>query len=36
MIDTTGHAKIIDLGFAKKIFNNRTYTLCGTPEYLAP
>lgn len=36
MIDSTGHIKIIDLGFAKKINNGKTYTLCGTPEYLAP
>jgi serine/threonine protein kinase len=36
MIDTTGHAKIIDLGFAKKLTSDRTHTLCGTPEYLAP
>lgn len=30
-----GHIKFIDFGFAKKI-TDRTYTLCGTPEYLAP
>lgn len=36
MIDSSGHAKIIDLGFAKKLENDRTHTLCGTPEYLAP
>ena len=29
-----GHIKFIDFGFAKKI-TDRTYTLCGTPEYLA-
>ena len=31
MIDSTGHTKIIDLGFAKKLDSGRTYTLCGTP-----
>jgi serine/threonine protein kinase len=30
-----GHIKFIDFGFAKQI-SERTYTLCGTPEYLAP
>jgi len=30
-----GHIKFIDFGFAKQI-TDRTYTLCGTPEYLAP
>jgi serine/threonine protein kinase len=35
LIDKDGHVKITDFGFAKEV-NDRTYTLCGTPEYLAP
>ena len=35
LIDRDGHLKITDFGFAKRI-SDRTWTLCGTPEYLAP
>lgn len=35
LIDTEGYCKIIDLGFAKVVVD-KTYTLVGTPEYLAP
>ena len=35
MIGADGYVKIIDFGFAKRL-HQRTYTLCGTPEYLAP
>ena len=35
LFDADGHIKFIDFGFAKHI-EERTYTLCGTPEYLAP
>lgn len=37
LIDKNGHIKITDFGFAKQLDqSNRTLTLCGTPEYLAP
>lgn len=35
LIDSAGYVKLVDFGFAKKV-KNRTYTLCGTPEYMAP
>ena len=35
LIDLNGHVKIADFGFAK-VLKDRTYTMCGTPEYLAP
>lgn len=35
LIDQKGFLKLTDFGFAK-IIEGRTYTLCGTPEYLAP
>jgi len=35
LIDSKGYSVLVDLGFAK-IVMDKTYTLCGTPEYLAP
>lgn len=35
LLDPQGYIKIVDFGFAK-ICRDRTYTLCGTPDYLAP
>lgn len=41
LLDAQGHVKLVDFGFAKRLgYKNdkpvETYTLCGTPEYLAP
>lgn len=36
LLDESGFLKIADFGFAKHVPDNRTWTLCGTPEYLAP
>jgi protein kinase A len=35
LICSKGYCVLVDLGFAK-IVTDKTYTLCGTPEYLAP
>jgi CRP-like cAMP-binding protein/tRNA A-37 threonylcarbamoyl transferase component Bud32 len=35
LIDQRGYCVLVDLGFAK-IVVDKTFTLCGTPEYLAP
>jgi len=35
MFDADGYVKVVDFGFAK-IVTDRTWTLCGTPDYLAP
>ncbi|KRX28207.1 cGMP-dependent protein kinase egl-4 [Trichinella nelsoni] len=37
LLDATGHLKIVDFGFAKRLPSGRkTWTFCGTPEYVAP
>jgi len=36
MIDEDGYPIIVDFGFAKILKDGVTYTLCGTPQYIAP
>jgi len=35
VLDSLGYVKIVDFGLAKKV-EGKTWTLCGTPDYLAP
>jgi len=35
LLDKCGHLKLTDFGFSK-VVTDRTWTMCGTPEYLAP
>jgi serine/threonine protein kinase/CRP-like cAMP-binding protein len=36
VMDAQGYLKIVDFGLAKKLEGGKTWTLCGTPDYLAP
>lgn len=37
LLDVKGYVKLVDFGFAKKLQTSRkTWTFCGTPEYVAP
>jgi serine/threonine protein kinase len=35
-MDAKGYVKLVDLGLAKQIPTGSTWTMCGTPDYLAP
>jgi len=35
VLDNKGYLKVTDFGFAKQV-SDKTFTLCGTPDYLAP
>ncbi|KAK3255862.1 cGMP-dependent protein kinase, partial [Cymbomonas tetramitiformis] len=36
LIDSSGYLKLTDLGFAKHLADGKTYTTCGTLDYMAP
>ncbi|XP_047992943.1 cGMP-dependent protein kinase, isozyme 2 forms cD4/T1/T3A/T3B isoform X2 [Leguminivora glycinivorella] len=37
LLDSKGYVKLVDFGFSKKLQASRkTWTFCGTPEYVAP
>ncbi|KAL7999733.1 putative PPM-type phosphatase domain, cGMP-dependent kinase, protein kinase-like domain superfamily [Plasmopara halstedii] len=36
LVDRSGNLRIINLRLSKYVGRGRTYTVCGTPEYLAP
>jgi len=37
LLDTSGYVKMVDFGFSKKVDQgSKTWTFCGTPEYVAP
>jgi serine/threonine protein kinase len=37
LVDSNGYVKLADFGFIKSLTpGERTYTFCGTPEYIAP
>eukprot|EP00095_Tigriopus_kingsejongensis_P001110 maker-scaffold622_size123092-snap-gene-0.20 protein:Tk01110 transcript:maker-scaffold622_size123092-snap-gene-0.20-mRNA-1 annotation:"cgmp-dependent protein" len=37
LLDSNGYVKVVDFGFSKRINEgSKTWTFCGTPEYVAP
>jgi serine/threonine protein kinase len=36
VMDNNGYVKLVDFGLAKQLLSGKTWTLCGTPDYLAP
>jgi len=37
LLDAKGYVKMVDFGFSKRIAEgSKTWTFCGTPEYVAP
>ena len=36
VMDVNGYVKLVDFGLAKQLLTGKTWTLCGTPDYLAP
>jgi len=36
VMDSNGYVKLVDFGLAKQLLSGKTWTLCGTPDYLAP
>ena len=36
MVERTGYIKLIDFGLSKQLTKQRTYSFCGSPEYMAP
>jgi len=36
VLDSEGYCYVIDFGLAKKVDQGKTWTFCGTPDYLAP
>lgn len=37
LLDARGYVKLVDFGFAKEVgVDNKTWSFCGTPAYLAP
>ncbi|EFA12840.1 cGMP-dependent protein kinase, isozyme 1 [Tribolium castaneum] len=37
LLDANGYVKLVDFGFSKRLgYSSKTWTFCGTPEYVAP